>query len=343
MLALAFWFAVLVAAVWTADWGASRLSAPLRAVRHRFGLSAAGGSAVVGLALATPEIAINVSSVVRGVADVGLGLILGANVLSLPLLTTIAYVASRTGLEHEGRAGDHDDRASHERHREDHRLFVEWDQVRRVVVPYLGIVGLLSALSVPAGWRGIQAVDGAVMVAAYAVFLSWTTLRDRDRGRAIDWDTTELALAAAGLVVIVVAAYVIVLATERLVAILGIPVLVGGLFVTAPVGLAPEAFGTWSVTRSGQVTAGTADVVTDSAVTMTLAVVPLALVGVPVENFRLFWVSLLFVFLAPAVYAGLILRCSHGERGFTRGEIILFDGVVAAYVAIVALWAIPAG
>lgn len=44
---------------------------------------------------------------------------------------------------------------------------------------------------------------------------------------------------------------------------------------------------------------------------MTLAFFPLALVGLPVSNFRLYWVSLVFALLLPAVYAGF-LYCQPG-------------------------------
>jgi hypothetical protein len=76
----------------------------------------------------------------------------------------------------------------------------------------------------------------------------------------------------------------------------------------------PEVFATWSVARSGQVTAGTASVIGDHTVTMTVAFVPLALVTVPVQNFRLFRVNLLFVILLPVAYAASLHWGLAGKR-----------------------------
>lgn len=59
--------------------------------------------------------------------------------------------------------------------------------------------------------------------------------------------------------------------TERIVSALGIPNIVGGLFITAPVAALPEEFATWRVPRSGQVIPAVTNVIGDHVVTMTLA------------------------------------------------------------------------
>lgn len=329
-----FWAGVLVVAVWITDWGADRLTGPLRTLRRRRGLSPVAGSAVIGLALASPEITINATSALRNVSDIGLGLVLGGNVLSLPLLTSIAYVASRRrGLEHEADGGE----ADHERHLDERLLRVRSDAVTSLVLPYVGIILLMGALTVPRRWRGLQPVDGWIMLAAYLVFLFATVAGDRGSGEDVEWSRRESGLAAAGVLVLIAGAYGIVVSTERLVTAFGISGLLGGLFITAPIGMAPEAFGTWHVTRSGQVTAGASDVITDSAVTLTLGLFPLAMVTVPINEFRLYWVSLGSVLAMTAVYGGLI-RLGSDEPGFELWQVLLFDALYLVYLAVLLVW-----
>ena len=59
---IAVWAAVLLAAVWAAHWGAERLSAPLKKLRKQWGFSVAAGGSFLGLAAASPEMGINVTS-----------------------------------------------------------------------------------------------------------------------------------------------------------------------------------------------------------------------------------------------------------------------------------------
>jgi hypothetical protein len=67
---------------------------------------------------------------------------------------------------------------------------------------------------------------------------------------------------------------------------------------------------------------------------MTRAFLPLALVTVPIQNFQLFWVNLLFVALVPAAYAALI-HWGSKEHGFTLRQVLILDGIGLAWVAVV--------
>lgn len=344
------WFGVLVGAVWAAHWGAEHVSEPLQKLERARGLTAAAGGAFVGFALATPEISITASSALLGVSEVGLGLMIGGNVLSLPLLTTIAYLASgrvrgeraddvTAAVDGGAGRGDGDVRDDDAPRAVGHTLLVEPAAGSVIALPYVGIVALVGLLTVPAGWRGLQPVDGWIMLAVYAAYFGQAVLRGRREGGGedVDWAASEVSYAAAGLLAVVVAAFLIVRSTEHLVGALGVSGLFGGLFITAPVGLAPEAFGTWHVVRSGDVTAGAVDVITDGAVTMTLAFFPLALVGLPLRNFRLYWVSLLFALALSVVYAAFVYWGPEGY-GFARWQVVAFDGVYLVYVLVVVVW-----
>ncbi|WP_262502153.1 hypothetical protein [Pontibacter akesuensis] len=78
------WAVVLKAAILAAHWGAEHLAKPLKKLRKRWGFSVTASSALLGLAAASAEIGMNVASAVRGVADIGLGTMLGSNVIAIP-------------------------------------------------------------------------------------------------------------------------------------------------------------------------------------------------------------------------------------------------------------------
>jgi cation:H+ antiporter len=80
-----------------------------------------------------------------------------------------------------------------------------------------------------------------------------------------------------------------VFSTKKIVSSIGPSKIIGGLFITAPIAALPEVFATWYVARSGQVTSG---VMGDHVVAMTLAFIPLTIIGMPIDNMQLFWVML---------------------------------------------------
>lgn len=338
------WALVLVAAIVAAHWGAERLAEPLKKLRRQSGYSAAAGGAFVGLAAASPEVGINIASAVRGVGDTGLGAAIGSNILAIPLVMTVAYIASRKAalgqeseLEEEERRQDGESTEEHQSHLRQRLLHVGNQAVWVQALPYLGIVALFAALTLPAGWRGLQPLDGAILLAAYLIYLAQALLRGRKEREDVDWSRKEIALAVGGVLVLALGAYFTVRSTENLVSALGIQPIVGGLFITAPMAALPEIFAVWSVTRSGQVTAATTSVIGDHAVTMTIAFVPLALIGLPVEDLQMFAVNLAFVFLMPAVYAASIHSGSK-EHGFLRWQIFLLDSIYLAYLAVMLFW-----
>lgn len=352
------WALVLVAAVWATHWGAEQMGSPLKKLRRQWGLTEAAGAAFLALVTASPEVGINATSAVRGVSDIGLGNMLGSNIISIPLMITVAYLASRTAFSRSGggrEAGkDRDEQEGardeggnasqkealqqkHERHRREHLLQLNQRSVTVLALPYLGILALVAALTLPAPWRGLQPIDGWIMIGAYLLYLTQAALRGRQEGEDVSWTKKEIGLAVAGALAVAGGAYFVVRATENIVTALGISEIVGGLFITSTMATAPEVFKTWSVVRGGQVTAGTTSVIADNAVTMTLGFLPLALVTVPVQDLRLYWVSLAFAALMPALYAAFVHWGSR-EHGFKRWQVLAFDAAYLAYVAVMLFW-----
>ncbi|WP_207462388.1 hypothetical protein [Azospirillum sp. SYSU D00513] len=328
-----FWGAVLVGSLWLAHWGAEHFSKPLKKLRKQWGFSVATGGSFVGLAAASPEIGINAASALRGSTDIGLGVTLGTNILAIPLMVTAAYLATR-----KVNIPDH---AGHERHRREHVVVVDGSAVTVQALPYLGIVALFALLTLPAPWRGLQPIDGIIMLAAYALYLAQALLRGRGEGEAVEWDRTEVALAGGGVAALVIGTYFAVQATENIVQTFGLSRIVGGLFITAPIAALPEVFATWQVARSGQITSGVTSVMGDHAVTLTVALLPLALVGLPVGDLLLFSVNLFFVALMPALYAGFLRWNGREEHGFRRWHVAVLLATYLLYVALVLFWVQP--
>ena len=326
------WIPVLIAAVWAAHWGAEHLANPLKKLRKKWGLTGAAGGALVAVATTMPEIGINITSAARGVVDIGLGAMLGANIVALPLTITVAYAAFRTGSHHQQKEG---------RDGQGRILRVEREAITVQALPYLGILLLVALVTLPAPWRGLQPIDGWIMLAAYVAYLIQAVVRGREEGERVAWTKREAWLAAAGVIVLALGAYFTVLATENIVSGLGISQLVGGLFITGTMSALPEAFSTWSVMRSGQSTAATTTIIGDQATTMTLAFFPLALVTVQLQNLRLYSVSLAMLLLLAIAY-GTLIRWGSPEPGFTRWKVFVLCVLFAGYVAVVLLWVLPA-
>lgn len=339
MMSVWLWGAVLIAAVWAAHWGAEQLGEPLGKLRSRWGLTQVAGAALVGIAAASPEIGINATSALKRVADIGLGTMLGSNIIAIPMVVTTAYIASRQprlGKVDQAEAGE--DQEAHARHRQQRFMRIERDAVAVQAIPYITIVAVVALLTLPAPWRGLQPIDGWVMLAVYGAYLAQAIFRGRQSGQPTQWSQGEIAVAIAGILALAIGAYFTVTATENIVSIFGISEVIGGLFITAPMATLPELFATWTITRSGQITAATASVIGDHAVTMTVGFLPLALATVPVSNLPLFITNLVFVALVPTAYA-IFIHWGTPEHGFARWQVLALDSLVLIYLVIV-LWGV---
>lgn len=310
------WSLVLIASVIAAHWGSDQLAEPLEKLRRQWGLSEAAGAAFVALATASPEIGTNTAAAVQGLSDIGLGNLLGSNIISVPAIVLVAYLASRN-------SGD-----------KDHCVEVKQEALNVQAIPYIIIIILAAILTVPPAWRGLQPIDGWIMLAAYFVYLAQAIFRERQSGKEVRWKKEEILIALAGALGLAIAAYLIVTATERLVSLLGISQIIGGLFITSTLSIAPEVFATWNVAKSGQVTAATTSVIADNTATMTLALFPLALVSVQIEDMRLFAVNLIFVAILAIAYAAFI-KWGKRKNSFELWEVLSLIAIYLVYLAIV--------
>lgn len=321
---LFFWILVLLASVWAAHWGSDRLADPLQNLRRQWGLSEAAGAAFVALATASPEIGTNTASAVRGFSDIGLGNLLGSNIISVPAIVAVSYFANRHHLSSERSPV----------------LQVKPEALKVQAIPYIIIIALAALLIVPTPWRGLQPIDGWIMLAAYFIYLAQAILRERQRRQNVQWQKQGIISAILGVLVLAVGAYFIVTATERIVSILGISQLIGGLFITSTLSILPEVFATWKVAHSGQITAATTSVIADNTATMTLALFPLALVSVPIQNISLFTVNLAFVALLAIAYAAF-LQWGKRQYSFEVWEVVSLLGIYLVYLGVMIFSVLP--
>ncbi|MGB3654385.1 MAG: sodium:calcium exchanger [Rivularia sp. (in: cyanobacteria)] len=317
------WVAMLLASVYAAHWGADKIAEPLQKLRQQWGLSEAAGAAFVAFATASPEIGTNTTSAIRGFSDIGLGNLLGSNIISVPAIVTVAYVASWWRNRGKSRNNNSTPKA----------LKVKSEALYVQAIPYLLIVALAALLTLPKPWRGLQPIDAWIMLAAYVIYLANAILRKRKQGDRVEWNRKEVVTAAIGVILLIFGAYFTVTATEKIVSNLGISRIIGGLFITATLSIVPEVFATWSVAGSGQLTAATTSVIADNTATMTLAFFPLALVTLPVENLLLYSVNLGFVALLGIIYAAF-LYWGKPDYSFSLKEVLILNGVYVVYLAV---------
>ncbi|MGF1537485.1 MAG: sodium:calcium antiporter [Elainellaceae cyanobacterium] len=329
MLGVILWGLALLGAILAANWGADQVSVPLQKLRKQWGLSEAAGAAFVALATASPEVGTNTASAIKGLADIGLGNLLGSNIISVPAIVAVAYFANRTRPE---QASEEVDAPPATRH----LLRLKREALTVQAIPYLVVIAIAAVLTIPPAWRGLQPVDGYIMLAVYAVYLAQAILRQRKPGEPVKWTQEEVWRSVAGVLALVIGAYFTVTATENIVSIVGISELIGGLFITSTLSIAPEVFATWSVARSGQVTAATTSVIADNTATMSLAMVPLALVGLSIQDLPMFLVNLGFVAAFALAYGALVRwGDEEGKYSFAAWEVGLLVGLYVVYLAVI--------
>lgn len=331
------WGSVLLAAIWAADWGADHLAAPLKKLRRQWGITKVAGASLLAILTASPEVGISTVSAIRNSSDIGLGTLLGSNIIAIPLIMTIAYIASRRKFSQEGETSD--DRSLEEKHNEHlqkHFLSLSRRAATVLSIPYLGIVALVAILTLPKGWQGLQPIDGWIMLAAFFIFLGQSLWRGRKESEKVEWDKKQIKMSALGAAALIAGAYFTVMAAENIISTLGISQIIGGIFITGALSTAPEAFKTWKVVKSGQPTAGSTSVIGDKAITLSLGFLPLALVTTPVGNFQLYWVNLVFVALIPAVFSIMVLK--NKESGLKLWNVLLLDALLLLYVFVLLNW-----
>lgn len=344
VLSIGGWLALVLAGIGMMQWGSQRVCAMLGELRRHWGLAETAGGTMIGLATASPEISVNVASVAFGWPDIGLGTALGSNVPALPLIFAIAYVSTRwhrrdavrEHVEQVTGCGDTPDPAP-EAPSPVPRVKPLAAQVQ--VLPYLLVVGLLAALTLPAPWAGLHPADAVILSVTYGLYLAQAVLKGRNPAAAAGsgFPRRQALRALPGLLAIAGGAVASVLASRQINQALGISDLVGGLFITGLLCALPESFSAWRLSRTGRATSAVSGAVADGIVSLTLALVPLAIIGTSIGDVALYVVNLCFLGFVLIAY----MLINHERRGgvLTLKRVLIFDAGYLVYLA-AALWII---
>src|SRR5918993_2226023 len=324
MLQLVLWFAVVLGGIGVMQWGASRAADLLERVRDRYALPATAGGALMGVATASPETAVNVASVAFGWPDLGLGAALGSNVPALPFAFGLAYLGGRYADRGRNRPSTISEGGT---------PTVRPQAVPVQVLPYLGIVLLLAVLTLPPAWAGLQPIDGVILLLAWMAFFGRAVWRKPWRKQ--ERSSAPLAARKAvllGLPAVALGALASVYAAQKVGSALGWSDLVVGLFAIGFLCALPESYSAFRFARDGKPTLAASGATADGIVSLSIALIPPALVGAAVGNFAVYVVNVGFLIVVLSLYAIL----NHRRRGqeLSGGIVLLFLGLYAGYVAL---------
>jgi cation:H+ antiporter len=331
MLALVLWLAVIPLGIAVMQWGASSAADLLERIRDRFALPATAGGALMGLATASPETAVNIASVAFGWPDLGLGAALGSNVPALPFAFGLAYLGGR----YADRGSNRPSTIS-----QDGTPTVKPQAVPVQVLPYLGIVLLLALLTLPPAWAGLQPIDGVILLLAWAAFFGRAVWRKPWRKQ--ERSSAPLAARKAvllGLPAVALGALASVYAAQKVGSALGWSDLVVGLFAIGFLCALPESYSAFRFARDGKPTLAVSGATADGIVSLSIALLPAAFIGATVGNYAVYVVNVGFLIVVLSLYAIF----NHKRHGQELGPkfVALFLGLYGGYIALM-VWVLSA-
>lgn len=330
MLELILWLAVIPLGVAVMQWGASCAADLLERIRDRYALPATAGGALMALATASPETAVNVASVAFGWPDLGLGAALGSNVPALPFAFGLAYLGGRYADRGRNRPSTIS---------EDGTPTVKPQAVPVQVLPYLGIVLLLALLTLPPAWAGLQPIDGVILLLAWAAFFGRAVWRKPWQRQQRPPPLAARKAVLLGLPAVALGALASVYAAQKVGRALGWSDLVVGLFAIGFLCALPESYSAFRFAREGKLTLAVSGATADGIVSLSIALLPPALIGTTVGNYAVYVVNVGFLIVVLSLYAIL----NHKRRGQELGPqfVALFLGLYGGYVALM-MWVLSA-
>jgi cation:H+ antiporter len=327
MLELVLWLAVIPVGIAVMQWGASSAADLLERIRDRFALPATAGGALMGLATASPETAVNVASVAFGWPDLGLGAALGSNVPALPFAFGLAYLGGRYADRGRNRPSTIS---------EDGTPTVKPQAVPVQVLPYLGI----ALLTLRPAWAGLQPIDGIILLLAWMAFFGRAVWRKPWRKQ--ERSSAPLAARKAvlfGLPAVALGALASVYAAQKVGSALGWSDLVVGLFAIGFLCALPESYSAFRFARDGKPTLAVSGATADGIVSLSIALLPPAIIGATVGNYAVYVVNIGFLIVVLSLYAIF----NHTRRGQELGLkfVTLFLGLYGGYIALM-VWVLLA-
>ncbi|UCH88517.1 MAG: hypothetical protein JSV49_09690 [Thermoplasmata archaeon] len=304
------WIIILIMSTIGMYLGAEWFVDVLSIVRIRWGISAAFAGTVIAVASTAPEVIMNISSAWLGLGEIGLGNVLGSNILNIPILVLIAFIASKRYWKC--------------------NLKVERETVTYHAIPYLAFVALIAALTLlPEPIYGFQWYDGLILFIGYIIYMAFVLRVGKNKGRMVKIKRSKIYKGFLGLVILAICAYFAVISSEGLAFQFNLSHLIVGLFVAALASSLPEALASWHAVKQEESVAAVTSVIDDNIISITLAMIPLTLVLTSIANPELYIVSLFFVVVTAVEYTVFAYTGFH----FTIGEVVVLSITYVAYVA----------
>jgi cation:H+ antiporter len=288
----------------------------LSKLRVRWGITAAFAGTVIAVASTSPEIIMNVTAASMDLGDIGLGNVLGSNILNIPILVLVAYLASK--------------------YYHKQTLPADRETVLFHAVPYLGMIGLITLLTLtPGPMEGFQLYDGVILLAAYIIYTYFAIKKGKGEGKEIHIPKEMIYKGIAGFLVLAIGAVFAIIASEGLAhELLGDSasgLLIAGLFIAAMASSLPEALASWHAVKTKESIAALTSVIDDNIISITLAIVPLTLVITSIVNPELYIISLTFVLITALEYTIFAYTGYH----ICFEEVVVLTGTYIVYMFIV--------
>lgn len=90
-------------------------------------MTSSAGAAFLTIVTVSSEVGINITSTLTGSAEIGLGNLLGSNIISIPLMVTIAYFATSKTFKQQKDESD-SQKEDHKQHVKEHILYLDKNQ-----------------------------------------------------------------------------------------------------------------------------------------------------------------------------------------------------------------------
>jgi len=314
--AIFFWFVLLFAATLSMYIGAEWFVSILTKLRIRWGITAAFAGTVIAIASTSPEIIMNVTAASLDLGDIGLGNVLGSNILNIPILVLVAFLASRY-YHHDTLPADRETVLFH-------------------AVPYLGMIGLLAFITLtPGPMEGFQPYDALILLAAYILYTTSAIKKGKGKGKLIHIPKKIVYRGLIGFFILALGAYLAIVASEGLAEeFFGnskTGLLLTGLFIAAMASSLPEALASWHAVKTKESIAALTSVIDDNIISITLAIIPLTLVLTSIVNFELYILSLVFVMITALEYTVFAYTGYH----ICLSEVVVLTGTYIVYIIIV--------
>lgn len=260
---------------------------------------------LAGLVSILPEFFVGINSALEGVPEVGIGALIGNNIVDLTLVIGIIVILGKE-IPVSGSA-------------------------RLATFPFLAAIGLPLALMIDGT---LSTIDGIILVAACIGYFAWMISQNqlREKGHLIEWEKMVLPMAKFALMMIIIyfSSKFVVESSVDISHIIGVPTIFAGLFLISIGAALPELTFSVQAILSRHKSVGLADILGNVAIDATLSIGVMALIRPFDIDLSIIGVSTLIMGFAALMLTTFI---DDGRR-LTRRDGIALIGLYVVFVIV---------